>query len=640
MYKKIRLTSDDLSGMITEAVRRVYTLSEENVWDGDGENIVMSKDLDLRYGIKVGLLNGSTGEFYPETGIDYHDSKTVQEMLQAEIDLRKNHLQNSLSSFARKMNNLDPEMNIQIGVFEPFSYKADVVVEMPRPLKSPANDSPEGRAAAEAWIKKNTLGEISHNQSIYNSKSIPGIPMEYFKVAEVDATGYKCHVTFSKGGFRLGGYRFVGVVEPFTTADQNDTEALYSGVKLTDEFGSNLELAEYLKRTSAKIKCDGCGKKTTRSFYYIFMDKDEHLVYYGRNCATKIFGISVVEKLSNYMAGLNKLGESFGGVFGGNNLDMDDLKRIISVMMMENVLDNRTKLNYKALWDEVSAIKYKYDYPPRNVEIREFFNKHIVEITKRLSDFMGNGNAFFRGLDNSSEFVEKIKVEGINLTSGDDKAFAHSFGGWATPYALQMYFTAKMSAKKTEIEDSGLGDVEQYPEFYGYKTFDCKIYNVERRTSKSGSFYLAVQAITEENGTKYGLMWFVWDATTDLYAGKRVSVSGMYSKYTSRGSKFATLDRAQVNEIEDTAGEGPGGAGLDIGDRLRNEKVVVSKVLANTIVVKTSNGFEFFIYTKDYKTGYDKYPIKFTEGMTLTVDGTMQISGNGKPYLNRCKISA
>jgi hypothetical protein len=79
---------------------------------------------------------------------------------------------------------------------------------------------------------------------------------------------------------------------------------------------------------------------------------------------------------------------------------------------------------------------------------------------------------------------------------------------------------------------------------------------------------------------------------------------------------------------------------LDIGDRLRNEKVLVSKVFDKCIVVTTSSGFEFFIYTKDFKTGAPKYPINFQEGMTLTVDGTMQISGNGKPYLNRCKIMA
>jgi hypothetical protein len=34
----------------------------------------------------------------------------------------------------------------------------------------------------------------------------------------------------------------------------------------------------------------------------------------------------------------------------------------------------------------------------------------------------------------------------------------------------------------------------------------------------------------------------------DLYVGKEVTVSGMYSKYTSRGSMFTTLDKVKNDQ--------------------------------------------------------------------------------------------
>ena len=643
MYKKIRLTSEDLRGMISEAVRRLGILSEENVWD-DNDTLTMSRDMKLQYGVCGGEINHETGHISPCEGVDYRDMGKVQEALQAEIELRKEHLQNSLNAFARKMNNLDPEMNIVIGEFEPFSYKADVALVMPLPttrmhdarMGYSYNEFSKASDGVRNWIKEQGFGEVT--QRLYNFRRVPGVPDERYKVGEVDATGYTCHVLFSKGGFKLGGYKFVGVVQPYTNADQEDTEALYSDVKLTDEFNNNFSMRDYLKKISAKIKCDGCGKKTSRSFYYIFMDQAEKLYFYGRNCATKIFGIDVLEKLSNYMAGLNKLGEDFASPFEGDNVSINEIRYIISVMMMDGVLDKKAKFDYRSLLQRAESIKY-------NKEGQEamFYKAHLFEVTRYMTDFTRNGNEFFRSLESGSlsDFMEKVKVAGINMTSGDDKAFARSImSNWAIPYAIQVYFTAKASGKRMEADKENFGEVQQYPLFGGYKTFVCKICNIERKTSKNGSPYLAVQAITEENGTRYGLTWFLWEMEPDLYIGKEVTVSGMYSRFTSRGSMFTTLDKVKMSSAPETTSVTKEKGDLDIGDRLRNEKVLVSKVFDKCIVVTTSSGFEFFIYTKDFKTGAPKFPIDFQEGMTLTVDGTMQLSGNGKPYLNRCKIMA
>lgn len=644
MYKKIRLTSNDLKGMIAEAVRQVYILNEDNIWVDDGEDVIMSRDLKLQYGICGGEINCNTGEITPCEGVDYHDMKSTQEALQAEIELRKTHLQNSLGAFARKMNNLDPEMNISIGEFIPFAYKADVglVMSLPTTRRTDSrlgysyNDFAKVSDKTREWIKSQGFGQVT--QRLCNYKTVPGCPVERYKAGEVDATGYTCHVSFSKGGFKLGGYKFVGVVQPLTNAEEGDTDALYADVKLTDEFEGNLSMRDYLKKISARIKCDGCGKKTSRSFYYIFMDKNDKLYFYGRNCATKIFGIDVVEKLSNYMAGLNKLGEDFARPFEGDNLSINEIRYIISAMMMEGILDKKEKFDYRIVLGIADRMKNN-----KESEEAAFYRDKLFDVTRRLNNFLKNGNEFFRNLDSGrmSEFMEKVKVAGINLTSGDDKAFsASALKNWAVPYALQMYFSAKASNARMVADKENFGEVQQYPAFQGYKTFNCKICNIGEKMSRSGSKYLVVQAVTEENGTRYGLMWFLWNMQEGLYVGKELSVTGLYSKYTSRDSMFTTLDNVKISDSMESGENPEQKKDINVGERLRGEKVLVKRVYDKSIVVTTSGGFDFLIYTKDFNSGAPKYPIDFEEGMTLTVDGTMQVSGNGKPYLNRCKITA
>ena len=196
-----------------------------------------------------------------------------------------------------------------------------------------------------------------------------------------------------------------------------------------------------------------------------------------------------------------------------------------------------------------------------------------------------------------------------------------------------------------EAQKDDTGIAGPYPEFSGYKVFDCTIAHTEPKTSKNGRSYLVVQAVTEENGTKYGIQWFLWDwSGSDVFEGKNLTVSGLYSKYNSKSSSFTTLDNVKIvgnGGLDTPEGEERGGKqDINIGERLRGEKVMVKRVYDKSIIVTTSGGFDFYIYTKDFNTGAPKFPIKFVEGMTLTVDGTMQLSGNGKPYLNRCKIMA
>jgi hypothetical protein len=561
------------------------------------------------------------------------------------------------------MNNLDPEIDIQISEFEPFTYTAEVALVMPLPSKTYADpvlarhgiqgkDFGKPSEKVAEWIKSKNFGKVTQRLVFY--RQVPGTPDLMFKTGEVEVTGYTCHVSYSKGGFKLGGYRFVGVVCPYTNAESEDADALYADVKLTDEFKQNATLADYLKKISAKIKCDGCGKKTSRSYYYVFMDKNDKLVFYGRNCAAKIFGIDVAEKLYNYMLGLNKLGEEFARPWEGGNVPGDDIKRIMSIMIEDRILGTNRKFDYREILDRADRIR-AYETVPKwawpsdgqgnsSASDGEFYMTNTVQLNAFLADFLTNGGEFFRTFDQgrTSEFLEKVKVIGINLTSGDDQALKSSSHRWAVPYALQIYFSAKISRQKMEAQREEGAVAEQYPQFNGYKAFDCVILHMEKKQSRNGREYMVVQAATEENGAKYGIQWFLWDWSSDLFEGKRLTVSGTYSKYNSKNSLFTTLDNVKMTDGADTPEERAQAqtSSVEIGQRLKGEQVKVKKVFDRSIVVTTNGGYDFYIYTKDFNTGMPKYPINFVEGMVLTVDGTMQVSNNGKPYLNRCKISA
>jgi hypothetical protein len=345
------------------------------------------------------------------------------------------------------------------------------------------------------------------------------------------------------------------------------------------------------------------------------------------------------------------LGEEFARPWEGGNVSGDAIKRVMSIMIMDRILGTGQRFEYREILERANNIQ-TYEQTPKwerdaffgGKPDVDFYEANTVQLNGLLADFLTNGNEFFRTFDQgrTNDFTEKVKVVGINLTSGDDQALKSASHTWAVPYALQMYFSAKISRQKLEAQKEEGSVAAQYPQFGGYKTFDCVILHMERKKSKNGRDYIVVQAATEENGTKYGIQWFLWDWSGDLFEGKRITVSGIYSKYTSKSSLFTTLDNVQMTDGADTPEEKAQAQTnkIDVGQRLKNEQVKVKKVFDRSIIVTTSGGYDFYIYTKDFNTGKPKYPINFVEGMTLTVDGTMQVSNNGKPYLNRCKIGA
>ena len=678
VYRKIRVSKDDLSEMISDAIRNIGVLREENIYDnGDDTTISYNKELDVRTHICVGLVDKSNGSIVSQTSFNYYNKAVpvngisydkfggkmsiseIQSILQSEIEIRRAHLEGNLNSFMRKMNELDPEISIRKTEFTPYKYNAELVIQITSSCSS--NDgfgttnammaynrmAQDTQKKADDWLK-NCGYPISYVRP-FNWKPIPMVQSTFVKVGEVEVTGYKCNVMFEKGGFQLGGCRYVGTVQPYTNAEYGDDDANFADVKLMSEFEGDLNLKTYLQKASGRMRCDGCGKRSTRCFYYVFMDQNNQIHYYGRNCAERIFGINIMEKLDRFMAGLNKLGEFVDGPKYGRNMSSERVEKLVCVMLHDGVLDKRAKFDYKRIAQKTHCLDLESDsyatYSDEK-ELNQFYRENIAKIKQLAADFYQNGNEYFRSIDSAglSEFGQKVKLAGIALTSGDDTAMTGRMPDWAPQYALQTYFATRARRQTAETEKASYGEIKQVPFFNGYRAFDCEVLNVVQKTSqKSGNPYFAVQAVTTENGERYGIMWYQFNRDNDvtLVPGKKYRVSGTYSKYTSRGSNFTALDNVAVSEAGVAGGhEAQAPANVDAGTRLRGEAVQVKKVFNSSILVSTSQGLEFFIYTKNYGTGTPKYNIPFEEGMTLTVDGTVQVSDNGRPYLNRCKITA
>ena len=216
--QKFSICPTDIEYMVMESIRRLNVLNEENVWnDGGGDTIGFTNKFTLKYSVYVGYEDGSGNEHDAPGGLNRNNLELAKMKLQEGINIRKIHLEQKLAEFARKMNGLDDSISLNIGEFTPFTYEAPVVISV---------------------YNRYDRDRMTEYLPPVNAKRNPG--WEYIQIGTVEATGYTCNVEYSKSGFQLGGYRYVGVVSPVTQAEQNDTEAQYSEVKLTTEFGKKL----------------------------------------------------------------------------------------------------------------------------------------------------------------------------------------------------------------------------------------------------------------------------------------------------------------------------------------------------------------------------------------------------------------
>lgn len=630
--KRIKLTEDDLRVIIKKSVGQL--LREENVWDnGENEAITNTKDMTIKRSLLAGIFhkNHENGnwEILPQNGVDVNNMESMKKYVQNRLEIMKNHLDDTLNAFESKMNNLDENIQMQHTQIKSVEYVCEVCAEFNLPSM---NGNPKMRYIAEeeekelrVWCEQkygNGSYDFHPSCKLLGSRPVPGVTSKYIKIGEFKATGYTTRVSFELSGYQLGGLRYVGMVVPFINSEESGGQ--YADVKLTDEFASNIELENYLKSTSSNLRCDSCGRKSSRDLYFIFMDENDKLHYYGRTCAQKVFGIDIINKLQNFMVGLDHIGEIFAQKNDDFNIKEDMMKKIIASMMQSNIL-TATKFKYELAYGMIDTD-----------EFNEYFEKNKNEIDNKYNDFIANAHSFFESIDDySSDFDQKIKAFGLAFTSGNVDSF-RKVPKWVIPYALNKYFRFATLRVRNQVADEN-GNIIPYGEFGGYKTFYGTVIKVSQ--VKTYNIIMAKASDTYNGEEKYGIMWYEFNAPT-VSVGDKISISGPYSKYNRRDSKFTVIDRPKIENIgENEIQQSMQKNNYDVGQRLRNCNVTVKKVFQNSIIVTTDDGFDFLIYTMEYGTDRNKFGIDFTEGQKLNVTGTIQMSPNNRIYLNRCQIS-
>jgi hypothetical protein len=161
-----------------------------------------------------------------------------------------------------------------------------------------------------------------------------------------------------------------------------------------------------------------------------------------------------------------------------------------------------------------------------------------------------------------------------------------------------------------------------------------KVVKSEARQGKNGP-YKVVFSVTPDN---YGIMWYAFDDALGAREGEEITIRGTYSRYTQRGSNFATFDNVSIAQRQQGDQEQPA-ADIELGTRFRNVRMKVVKNFGKTAILRTPDNINVIVYITNIDTGTPKFPgIDFNEGSDLIVTGTLQRNGRGDLVINRCKF--
>jgi hypothetical protein len=606
-----------------------------------------AKEMNIAVVVNIGLFDGDNMDELlsnAKNGRRVSDGNYINTFEpDKENVIRRNHLENvSLKAFASKMNKLDPEMNIRYNPMEAYDYKCPVIVEVVTSRFSRLSpDDPEEKEKIKRTIQRlyefypNAI-KIGSVTRVYDSVAIT---YDHYKIGEIDANGYKTTVEYDVSGFYLEGYDYLGTVSPMTNADENDLDALTANVKLYEPYDKDQQLIDYLTKTSARIKCDGCGRTASRGVYYVFKKQDTgEIVKYGRNCATKIFGIDIVTKLERLLKGLQILGQSVSAGVQSSNFAKDKVISVISVMMMDNLLSSFGKMDTDSIMRRARYLReaeFNMTYM-RYCEAEYKFNQENIKKIEQTYDLlMLHGDEIFRSIDDDNEFKAKLKAYGINLVSSDEKAFKRMPEKYL-PWIIREFcvlYKRKVMNNKIASTQPGVA-TQQLPYFGGVKTFNVKVVKSEAREGKNGP-YNVVFSVTPDN---YGIMWYAFDDALEAREGEQLTIRGTYSRYTQRGSNFATFDNVSIAQRQQNDQAQPT-ADIELGTRFRDVRMKVVKNFGKAAILRTPDNIDVRVYITNINTGTPKFPgIDFNEGSDLIVTGTLQRNERGDLFINRCKF--
>lgn len=608
------------------------------------------KEMNIAVGVNIGLFDGDNMDELISNAKNGRRVSNGNYINTVEPDkenvIRRNHLENvSLKAFASKMNKLDPEMNIRYSPMEAYDYKCPIIVEV---VVSRFNrffpDNPEEKEKIKRTIQR--LHELYPNAIKVGSVTFAGngvaVTYDHYKIDEIDATGYKTTVEYDVSGFYIEGYDYLGTVSPMTNADENDLDALAANVKLYEPYDKDEQLINYLAKTSARIRCDGCGRTASRGVYYVFKKQDTgEIVKYGRNCATKIFGIDIVTKLERLLKGLQILGQSVSAGIQSGNFSKDKVINTISVMMMNNLLSSFGKMDTEGIMRRVGDLQgaeTNKEYIKYCEAEYKFKQENIKRIDQTYDLLMLHGDEIFREIADDNEFKTKLKAFGIGLVSSDEKAFKRmpeKYLPWIIREFCVRYKRKVTSDRNKEIASTQPGVApQQLPYFGGVKTFNVKVIKSELRQGKNG-YYKVVFSVTPDN---YGIMWYVFDDALNAREGEEITIRGTYSRYTQRGSNFATFDNVSIVQKQQD-GQAQPTADIELGTRFRDVRMKVVKNFGKAAILRTPDNIDVRVYITNINTGTPKFPgIDFNEGSDLIVTGTLQRNERGDLFINRCKF--
>lgn len=613
--------------------------------------LTLTNDLYITLNIFEGYF--SNGEVIKNNTRNVDYGCINEQFLKTEIERRREHLTETLNKFQSKMNNLDSEINIRYEM-QPERYIAKKYVIYSEPAYNSPLSSSHKRLSEEDII--GPLKKVYSYAKYSHTRSFGQALLNFYEVGEVEAKGYHYKVSFDRPGFQLDGYEFMGYVTPYTLGSEENSEELFSDVKLISPYDHDEQLIDFLRKTSGHRKCDGCNRESNRSVYFMFMDEQQNIHYYGRTCAEKIFGISIVEKLSRFIKGLELIGQEFASPTKGGNFTQLEMLGYISTMLYYNVLYGKGKISSDisniALHFEgvlttrearvqtgtvefadneyfLNYCKSQYNY--QLVEVIEYYFKNQETIENMLSLFYEKGSYFFKNVfrADDNEFKQKVRAYGIAAANESDKTLIKASSG-VMPYMLRFFFNGVR-----EIEEVGINPNKETPKthqlepFSGFKEFDVRILKADKLTAKTGKPYIKYYASTQ---SLEGIMWYDFKSDSPLPIGTEVRIGGVISKYNPRSGEYTALDQVIIKNSANTDNSSQPDINYTEGDRLKNKELVVSyynKTYGNGYL-QDENGIQFKFYG-------ERFGIEFEPGQVLLVTGTVTNYG-GKLALNRCKI--
>jgi hypothetical protein len=468
-----------------------------------------------------------------------------EKYLQSELERRRESFIPFISDLKENMNRLDDKINLRYNV-KTFKYQAKkfiICIKHNETIDEDLN------------FLKSYYPDVVFDHSISYGTDIAC----FYCIGEQEVSSYQYEINFDRPKFQIGDYEFIGYVTPKSNKCNTNVNLVYP-------YSDNRELYNNLLETSNKRKCDYCNREMNRSMYFIFMDKNKSIFYYGRNCAEKIFGISIVEKIDRFVKCLDLNRKSDISLCEKGNTTTYELLGFISAMCQFNALYSKGKIIEDTInfaYDVMGILStrnkliqdgqvqysndkcfHKYiikDNKEYGVIFNEYLNVHEQSETL-LELFYKNAGDFFRKqyVSGDNQFKDAVRSYGIAMVEGIDRQYTKGCKG-IMPYMLRDFFGSIKPQNNVVLNYN----THQIEPFSGFKNFSVKIIKCEQLVAKNGNSYFKYYACTDK---LEGLFWIDFKSEEPMVINTEIQINGVVSKYNPKSGNFTLLDQVTITE--------------------------------------------------------------------------------------------